>query len=56
MSKAVFSYFDWEKQFRTTPEKKPEKKSKKKISEKNSLGVSEDAFKTLLRQWEESNL
>ncbi|MEJ2279106.1 MAG: hypothetical protein P8Y70_15375 [Candidatus Lokiarchaeota archaeon] len=54
MSKAI-SFFDWEKQFRPNSERKQNELADQKETKINSLGVSEDAFKKLLKNWKKSN-
>jgi hypothetical protein len=48
------SYYDWEKNFNKSSEKK--KKISKKIRSINSIGIDDDSFVSYLKSWKSKNM
>jgi len=48
------SYYDWEKSFKNTSEKK--KNKPRELRRINSIGISADSFKSYLKSWKSKNM
>jgi len=48
------SYYDWEKNFKNSSEKK--KKKPKEIRSINSIGVPDESFASYLKSWKSKNM